>query len=75
MLAQGSAVVFALWLSVGLAVAQSMSREEALKQIQPLVAELSALRAVNAMNLSPEQARDLLAIAKQGQFGTSITSE
>ncbi|MGQ9462945.1 MAG: hypothetical protein ACUVTP_07920 [Candidatus Fervidibacter sp.] len=72
MFVRGLVTVFALWLSVGLAITQSLSREEALEQIQPLVAELSALRAVNAMNLSPEQARDLLAIAKQAQ---SIWSE
>ncbi len=54
-------------LAVSSVFAQPLTREEALQQLQPLLAELVALRAVNAMRLSPEQAEKLLPIARRAQ--------
>ncbi len=54
-------------MALSFSPAQSLSREEALEQLQPLVAELVALRAVHAMQLSPEQTRQLLPIARRAQ--------
>lgn len=56
-----------LGLFAGSLSAQTLSREEALQQLQPVVAELVALRAVNAMQLSLEQMQKLLPIAKRAQ--------
>jgi len=59
--------VMTLGVLVGVSVAQTLSRDEAIERIQPLIAEIAALRAVNAMQLSQEQARELLSIAKRTQ--------
>jgi len=59
--------VMTLGVLVGVSVAQTLSRNEAIERIQPLIAEIAALRAVNAMQLSHEQARELLSIAKRTQ--------
>ncbi|MFN3422181.1 MAG: hypothetical protein ACK40X_10720, partial [Armatimonadota bacterium] len=72
MLKRGMGLLTVICLAVGFASAQSLSLNEALEQIQPLVAELAALRAVKAMQLSPEQARKLLEISKKAQ---SVWSE
>ncbi len=59
--------VMTLGVLVGVSVAQTLSRDEAIERIQPLIAEIAALRAVNAMQLSHEQAKELLSIAKRVQ--------
>jgi len=59
--------VMTLGVLVGVSVAQTLSRDEAIERIQPLIAEIAALRAVNAMQLSQEQAKELLSIAKRVQ--------
>ncbi|MEM2696013.1 MAG: hypothetical protein QXU09_03660, partial [Thermoproteota archaeon] len=67
MLKRGLSVLVVIFFSVAFSSAQSLSFEEAIEQIQPLVAELAALRAVSAMNLSPQQAQKLLEISKRAQ--------
>lgn len=56
-----------LFILVGMSAPQNLSREEAIEQIQPILAELAALRAINSMQLSPEQAKELLSIARRSQ--------
>ncbi|MEJ7614789.1 MAG: hypothetical protein SQA66_14255, partial [Candidatus Fervidibacter sacchari] len=51
--------VMTLGVLVVVSVAQTLSRDEAIERIQPLIAEIAALRAVNAMQLSQEQAKEL----------------
>jgi hypothetical protein len=67
MLRRWLAAVTVLWFLVGASIAQTLSREEAIERIRPLLSEIAALRAVNAMQLSQEQARELLSIAKRAQ--------
>lgn len=67
MLKRSLSVLVVIFFSVAFSSAQSLSFEEAIEQIQPLVAELAALRAVSAMNLSPQQAQKLLEISKRAQ--------
>jgi hypothetical protein len=67
MLRRWLAAVTVLWFLVGASIAQTLSREEAIERIRPLLSEIAALRAVNAMQLSQEQARELLPIAKRAQ--------
>ncbi len=72
MLKRGLSVLIVTFFAFSFSPAQPVSFDEAIEQIQPLVAEIVALRAVNAMNLSPQQSQKLLEIAKQAQ---SIWSE
>ncbi len=67
MLKRGMGISIVICFVIGFASAQPLSLDEALEQIQPLVAELVALRAVKAMQLSPEQAHKLLEISKKAQ--------
>ena len=67
MLRRWLAAVTVLWFLVGASIAQTLSREEVIERIRPLLSEIAALRAVNAMQLSQEQARELLSIAKRAQ--------
>lgn len=67
MLKRGLSGLIVILFAVAFSSAQSLSFEEAIEQIQPLVAELAALRAVSAMNLSPQQAQKLLEISKRAQ--------
>jgi hypothetical protein len=67
MLRRWLAAVTVLWFLVGASIAQTLSREEVIERIRPLLSEIAALRAVNAMQLSQEQARELLSIAKRVQ--------
>lgn len=67
MLKRGMGVSIVICLAIGFASVQSLSPSEALEQVQPLVAELAALRAVKEMQLSPEQAQKLLEISRKAQ--------
>ncbi len=67
MLRRWLAAVTVLWFLVVASIAQTLSREEVIERIRPLLSEIAALRAVNAMQLSQEQARELLSIAKRAQ--------
>lgn len=60
-------VALLLLLPLGNLWAQTLSREEAFQQLQPVITELVALRAINAMQLSQEQMQKLLPIARQSQ--------
>jgi len=67
MLKRGLGVLVVTIFAVGFSLAQPLSLDEAFERIQPLVAEIVALRAVNAMNLSPQQSQKLLDVAKRAQ--------
>ncbi|MFZ8851563.1 hypothetical protein, partial [Fervidibacter sp.] len=67
MLRRWLAAVTVLWFLVVASIAQTLSREEVIERIRPLLSEIAALRAVNAMQLSQEQARELLPIAERAQ--------
>jgi hypothetical protein len=67
MLKRWLAAMTVLGFWVGVSFAQTLSRDEAIERIRPLLSEIAALRSVNAMQLSHEQARELLSLAKRAQ--------
>lgn len=60
-------VALLLFLSIGQLWGQMSPRDEALKQLIPLMHELVAIKALNAMRLSPDQMERLLSIVHAAQ--------